>query len=293
MKASFLLFCILLFSFSLQAQSLEEKIADATCKCIEESADQLFSEETLDKCLPEAMAKILKEGNQEEQKTLAHVEGIKNTFKAVHTLLPAHCQTVRQAELQEKRSRFYKASSSEKANKLFVKGNELMDAGAYSKAVKKFEKAVKVDDQFVFALDHLAVSYRKMEEYEQAIRYYKKSLSIYPEGDVALLNIAVAYSLKEDFPQSLQYYETLYSLYPDNPEGYFGIAKISFILEDFDRALDNIFTAHKMYVREGSDYVNDSKRLIGMIYFKLSELNEKDLFFAKAEEHGVEVNIEE
>ena len=293
MKNAFLLVSFLVLHFVSFGQNLEERIASGSCSCLEDMEGQVLTDEILRNCVSETMARVLKDAAPEEQKVLANVKGIQKTFRAVYELLPKSCELLRLSVLKEKREKYYRFSSSEKANRYFGEGNMLMETGDYPKAIKKFKKALKADDQFVYALDHLAVSYRMMNDMEKAIQYYKRSLSIYPEGDLALLNIAVAYSFQEDYQESLKHYQALRFYYPENPEGYFGIAKISFILEDYEQAVHNIFLAHKMYVLEGSEYVNDSKQLIGMMYRKLNELNQTDLFISKAEEHGIEVNLED
>lgn len=128
-----------------------------------------------------------------------------------------------------------------------------------------------------------------MNAYETAIEYYKKSLEIFPEGDVALLNIAVSYSLSNDFTNAIKSYEQLKYLYVDNPEGYFGLAKMLFLTEDYENALDNLFTAHRMYVDSNSDYAADSKKLIDIMFAKLTELNQEDLIYTIAKKHNITI----
>ena len=145
-------------------------------------------------------------------------------------MLPSYCYNVRRLIIEDKKNRFYKRSDNQQANFHFDKGNDFMESGDYKNAIKEFESAVKFDNNLVYAIDNLAISYRHLENYKTAIKYYNQSLDIFPEGDVALLNIAVSYSFLEDDENSIKSYSKLKFLYPDDPEGYFGLAKMYFII---------------------------------------------------------------
>jgi tetratricopeptide (TPR) repeat protein len=223
---------------------------------------------------------------------LGTVSGITGTFKEVNEILPSICYNVRRLMIEEKKKQFYTLSVHSYANEHYEKGNIFMDKGDYSNSIKEFQEAVKLDKNFVYAIDHLAVSYRRQENYKKAIKYYQRSLDIFPEGDLALLNIAAAYLLLKDYDYSLKYYSKLIFFYPESPEGYYGAAKVYFIKSDFENALDNVFTAHRIYIETNSDYTEDSKQLIGIMYSKLKELNRIDIFNTQAEKNNVTINVE-
>lgn len=63
---------------------------------------------------------------------------------------------------------------------------------------------MKLDNNFVYAIDHIAVCYRRLGEYKTAIKYYNKSLDIFPEGDIAIMNIAATYSFIKDDNNSIK-----------------------------------------------------------------------------------------
>lgn len=291
MKKAFVFICLLGFSPFLYAQTVEQKVANEVCTCIGESVEKEEVEGKMQKCIPNILAKVLGEGSDEEKKQLSTVGGVQNIILKVRDLLAESCLAVRKKVLDNKMNSFYVPSSSDKANEYYAEGLEFLEKGLYDKAAKKFTKAIKKDDSFILAIDNLAVSYRKMEDYHKAIHYYKKSLSIYPEGEFALLNIAVAYSLLNDLENSLLYYQQLNSFYPAKPESYFGMARISILTGEYENALDNILVAHKMYVDEESEYAEDSQQLINVLYHKFNELNKSAVFLSKAEEHGIEISL--
>ena len=287
-------FTILIFNFAMatitRGQTLTEKIAQNACEYLDSIDNFQVLQDSIQPSITAAMAKVMMEGTPEERKLIGTVEGIRGTLKESFEILPSYCYNVRRLVIEDKKSRFYKRSDNQQANVHFDKGNDFMENGDYKNAIKEFKSAVKSDNNFVYAIDHLAISYRHLENYKTAIKYYKQSLDIFPEGDVALLNIAVSYSFLEDDENSIKNYSQLKFLYPDNPEGYFGLAKMYFIKGDYENALDNIFIAHRIYVNTNSNYVKDSKQLMSLMFSKLKELNKMDLIDKKAKEHNITIN---
>lgn len=287
-------FTILFFNISLvtitQGQTLTEKIALNACEYLESIDNFQVLQDSIQPSITAAMAKVMMECTPEERKLLGTVDGIRGTLKESFEILTSYCYNVRRLIIEDKKSRFYKMSANQQANVHFDKGNDFMESGDYKNAIKEFKSAVKSDNNFIYAIDHLAISYRRLENYKTAIKYYKQSLDIFPEGDVALLNIAVSYSFLEDNENSIKNYSQLKFLYPDNPEGYFGLAKMQFINGDYENALDNLFIAHRMYVESNSNYTKDSEQLMSLMFSKLRELNKMDLIDKKAKEHNITIN---
>lgn len=283
-----LIFIFNLFTASfLQGQSLAEKIALKACGHLDSIENFQILHDSIRPSLTAAMAIAHTEGTIEEKEILGNVEGIRGTFKTAYDLLPSYCYNVRRLILEDKTAKFYKTTDNHQANAHFEKGNAYMESGDYDNAIKEFKSAIKIDSQFIYALDHLAISYRRQEKFKTAIKYYEKSLKIFPEGYVALLNIAVAFSFLEDNTNSIKNYEQLKYLYPDDPEGYFGLAKMLLLAGDYDNALDNLFVAHRIYVESNSGYMEDSEQLMHIVYRQLKEENKLDLMKQKAAEHNV------
>lgn len=282
---------ILIFSSltSLQGQTLSEKIALLACERLDSIDNFETLQDSIQPSITAAMATVMMKGTLEERKQIGTVEGIRGTLKEAFEILPSHCYNVRRLIIESKRKIFYKESENLKANVHFDKGNEYMEKEDYKSARKEFESAIKLDEKFVYAFDHLAISYRRQNNYKSAITYYKKSLDIFPEGDVALLNIAVCYSFLSDKENTMKFYNQMKYLYPDNPEGYYGAAKFLFTNADYENALENLFISHRIYSESKSELVNDSQKLIELFYTKLKELNQVDLFDSKAKEYGITI----
>ncbi len=283
-----LIFCIALTTRS-QGQTFVEKIALDACEQLDSIDNFQVLQDSIQPSISLAFARMMISGTPEEKEPIGTVEGIRGIFKEVYEILPIYCYNIRRLIIEEKISTFYKMSDIALANDHFEKGNTFMEQRNYKMAIKEFKKALKKDKSFVYAIDHLAISYRRLENYTSAIKYYKKSLKIFPEGEIALLNIAVCYSRQEDAINSIINYEEFKYLYPKNPEGYFGLASMLFIGEDYENALDNLFIAHRIYVDTNSDYTKDSEQMISAMKLQMKELNKTELFYKKAKEYNITI----
>jgi tetratricopeptide (TPR) repeat protein len=272
-----------------KAQTVAEKIALNACKYLDSIDSITVLRDSIQPSITTAAANVMSNGTDEERKLLGTVEGIRGTLREAVEILPRYCYNVRKLIIEDKKSKFYKRSGNQQANEYFDIGNNYMERDDYKNAIKAFKSALDLDNNFVYAIDNLAISYRSQEDYNDAIKCYKKSLEIFPEGDVALLNIAVCYSLVNDDENSIKYYNQLKYLFPNDPEGYFGLAKMLFIKADYEAALDNTFIAHRIYYEKKSDYIKDSEQLMWLIYAKLKELNKSELFDLKAKENNITI----
>lgn len=290
MKPYLKLFIAILFSLGLHGQTTHEKLTMATCECLNDANSLNEVQDSLNNCISQAIMQSIRDSLNTADNML-DVENIQSAAKAIEKLLPDNCAHIRQLILADKEKQHYRLSESLKANQHYDSGNQLLQQRKYKEARKEFKAALVIDDQFIYAWDHLAVSYRREEKFKKAIKIYQKSLEIYPEGHVALLNIAVSYSFIQDYNTSLEYYEKLKTLYPDNPEGYFGAARIQIIQENYADALDNVFTAHRIYEEINSDYISDSKKLISILYTLMEEEGLSDLFNEKAGTYGISIHI--
>lgn len=272
-----------------QSNPLYSALAEAACSCLDKKVTIEQIDAQLDTCISKAMAWAINNGGPEDKALLSTAEGVMAAQDSIYQMIAPICPPIMSLILEMKKEELYRLSENEEANNFYREGTELMKNNAYAEAIKPLERAVALDSLFVIALDHLAISHRRSGDLDKAIVYYLKSLDIFPEGDLALTNIAAAYTLKNELDNAELYYSDLHYLYPDNPEGHFGLAKIAFMRSDFELALDFAFTAHRMYAESESDYVQDSNKLINMIYVQLKDAGKLDIFEAKAKEHGIEM----
>jgi tetratricopeptide (TPR) repeat protein len=286
MFASFLM----IISCALSGQDFVEKICNSVCSCIDtiENMDSLQSK--LDRCVPEAVSQYFESDSDEDPGFFGNQDSIKNTVDKVMNKLVFYCPKIKEFILANKEMQYYKMSDSKEANDFYSEGNKALKSKDYKSAEKNFLKAIRLSPGWVLPLDDLGVTYRQMGEYKKAIRYYEKSLAIFPEGSYALQDQAVSYMYLKDYEKALQNYNVMINLYPGNPEGYYGKGKILILTEDYENALANLLYCHKLYAETKSDYVNDTKNLIALIYSKMKEKDKLDDFNRIIEKFGVKIN---
>lgn len=292
MKRVLLSILVSIIVLPLYSQSISEKITKEACKSLDTLSCYKQLQKEIKTSVSKAMVTVLKNGTDEEKKILSTAGGIKKTFDDVYSLIPTYCPNIRTLMSEKARDHFYQSSKIDEANKHFDKGQEYLEHDLFKDAIKEYKKAIKIDKNYVLAIDNLAVSYRKLNKFKKAIKYYKKSLDICPEGDLALLNISYIYSILKDNSKSLKYYSLLKKYYPYNPEGYFGASRSYFYNEQYEESVDNMFIAHILYVENKSNYLEDSNKWMNIVYAKLTKINKIQIFNKYAEKYNISVNID-
>jgi len=285
----FIIVFLTLFFTAASAQDLVQRVAVEICNCVDtiENIDSLDAK--LNRCASLALETVLENSTEEVQEAYSTDEAFEETLKSAFEVLLSECPKIRYFIIGERRSTFYKLSDSKDANQFYETGNALLEKEDFKGAIKNFSKALKKDQGFIYAIDNLALTYRRSGDYKNAIKYYRKSLEIYPEGSFALRNLAVAYTQLKDYAGALDNYDKLTYYFPTDPEGYFGLGKVLVLMDNYEKAIDYIFIAHKIYSIQGSELSKDSHELALLIFSKLKEENKLDLFYQKAKEYGIEV----
>jgi tetratricopeptide (TPR) repeat protein len=227
MMKRILVFASLTFCLSTaSAQDLVKRVAVEICNCVDtiESMDSLDAK--LNRCAPMALETVLENLSEEVQEAYSTDEAFTETLKEAFEVLLSECPKIRYFIINGRRSTYYKQSGSDDANKYYEAGNTLLEKEDFKGAIKNYSKAMKKDPQFIYAIDNLALSYRRSGDNKNAVKYYLKSLEIYPEGSFALQNLAVAYTHMKDYNAAIESYDKLVYYYPADPEGYFGLGKV-------------------------------------------------------------------
>jgi len=283
-----LIILTLILSTNAFSQTLEDRAAIRACDCVQKTEN--LNDENYRKCLANSLAnEISANKNPNDIQLIGTVNGIQGVLKKIDSIVSTNCVVYSKEKLDILRKKFYSDSKQSIVNSSFIIGNDFTEEKKYDVAIESYEIALKYDSLFVPVIDNLAACYKKKGDLDNAIKYYKKSLSIYPEGDYALMNIGVIYTAKSEYKTSNGYYKRLVRLYPDNAEGYFGLGKNLILLNEFESALENIFTAHKIYQHEKSEYVNDTQKIIEIIYQEMKKINKEEDFNKIAKKMGIEI----
>lgn len=158
----------------------------------------------------------------------------------------------------------------------------------YAEALPYFKKAVEIDPKFVYALDNLAICYRRTGDLDNALATYEKSLAISPQGRTPLQNMPVIYELKKDYTKALESYKKFLHYFPDDVESYYGMGRIYITYtEDFENGVEYMSKAYVMYVKEKSPYSNDAQKNLAYAYKKMKEQGKEDVFLKILEKNGI------
>lgn len=281
---------ILLLGFISYAQTFEQAAAEKTCDCLKKLP--VIDDDKYQNCISTSLTEALMTGDvKNNMAQIGTVDGIETTLLKVDAIVNEICSIGENSDLKQKRSLFYSNSKNSKAAKYYDTGKDFMEKEQYKPAIKAFESALKEDANFVLALDDIAASHRRLENFDQAINYYKKSLAIFPEGDFALMNIGVIYNLKKEYKTSNEYYKKLIHFDPGNAEGFYGLGRNYYYLKEYENAIINIINAHKIYVAENDAYRKDSEQMLGIIYQDMKAEGKKKDFIRIASENGIDIQL--
>jgi tetratricopeptide (TPR) repeat protein len=106
------------------------------------------------------------------------------------------------------------------AQEYYELGSIFLDKKVFAQAITLFQKALKVEDvpEEETALVHNALGYAyfAQEQYDLAIRQYKEALKLQPDYVNALNNLGHAYERKQLTPSALEAYEQALAIDPKN-----------------------------------------------------------------------------
>jgi tetratricopeptide (TPR) repeat protein len=179
-------------------------------------------------------------------------------------------------------------SKDPEARKQYNAGIKNFTRENYADALPYFKKAVEIDPKFVYALDNLAICYRRTGDLDNALATYEKSLAVSPKGRTPLQNIPVIYELKKDYVKALVSYKKLLQHFPDDAEAYYGMGRISIIYTDeLENGVDYMCKAYTIYVKEKSPYSNDAEKNLAYAYKKMKEQGKEEVFLKILEKNNI------
>jgi len=210
-------------------------------------------------------------------------------YKDIETWLADSCVALRSAmSSNDEKETELSFSKDPEAIRQYNAGIKYLNIEEYGVALTYFDKAVSIDPKFVFAIDNLAICYRRTGEFDKALATYDKSLALSPKGKTALQNIPVVYELKKDYPKALQAYKTFLKYYPGDAEVYYGMGRISIIYTgDLEGGVDYMCKAYNIYVKDKSPYSADAEKNLSYAYQKMKEQGKEETFFKILKDNNI------
>jgi len=158
-------------------------------------------------------------------------------------------------------------SKNPEAMAAYSKGLETFKNEDYAASIPWYEKAVKIDPEFVFAWDNLGISYRRTGKLDKAEAAYKSSL------------------------KAIKCYNEMQKYYPDDAEVYYGLALVYINnKKDWETGLDNMCKAYNIYAKEKSAYRSDAEKVINSIYTQMKKDNKEEVFNRILKQNNISPN---
>jgi tetratricopeptide (TPR) repeat protein len=210
------------------------------------------------------------------------------TYRLFETWLRDSCTALKNILSSNNVENEHSISKIEAAKIEYQKGNDLFAAENYKAALPYFEKAVKIDPNFVFAWDNIGVCCRRIGEFDKAIYAYKQSLKIDPKGLTPLHNLPVVYEYLKDYDKAIETYKEIEKIYPNDPEAFFGAGRIFVAYKkEYENGLDKMCVAYNLYTKMNSPYRVDAEKVISIIFSELKKQDKEALFYAILKTHNI------
>ncbi|XRO76969.1 tetratricopeptide repeat protein [Methanocaldococcus sp. 10A] len=119
------------------------------------------------------------------------------------------------------------------------KGTKLLEDGKYKKALKMFDKALKIEPNNFYALLGMSLAYTKLNKLEEALKYVNKALEIAPDTN-ALFHKAWLLTFLEQYENALKCFDDVLSKEPNNIEALVGKSRVLTALENYKEALEYV-----------------------------------------------------
>ncbi|MDR2626400.1 MAG: tetratricopeptide repeat protein [Zoogloeaceae bacterium] len=165
------------------------------------------------------------------------------------------------------------------ALRAYQEGTRFMHANLLAEAEERLLAAIELEPDFVDALDHLGIVYRKQQEYAKAEKVYLRSIEIDPENTVPYANLALIYRLQERLDQAIQVYETLMQRFPDDPESYYGLGQIHSQRGDYKKSIGYLDQAIEKYRAIDSPYIYHAYAIQAENHYALKENGEALMYY--------------
>jgi len=173
-------------------------------------------------------------------------------------------------------------TENERAMEAYNAGTEFMNQNRLAQAEYYLKEAIDLDPEFVDAIDHLGIVYRRLNRLEEAEEMYLRSIGLNDRNKLPFLNLAIVYRLQGRLNDALQLYRKVVEIDQNDPEGYYGIGQLFFIVDNYDVSLPYFYKALELYISQNSSLVYDACYFLGIIHFRKNEFDDALIFLEEA-----------
>lgn len=145
------------------------------------------------------------------------------------------------------------------ARDYFLRGCSYLELGMYSEAVKYYQKAIKLESDFLEAFINLGVAYYQLGKYSKAIDAYEKAVYLDPHSSSIYNKLGSAYIIHGRFSKALDSFKKATEIEPKNPVSHYNLGIAYYLNGERDAAF-------KQYAILKALDLERAKSLLNLIY---------------------------
>jgi tetratricopeptide (TPR) repeat protein len=157
----------------------------------------------------------------------------------------------------------------------------------FKREAQAYDRAIRLDPNYVRAHFNLAVSYEDLGKFSKALLHYDKAIAANPQAQAAHLNRAMLLLSRKKVDDAIAGFETAIKIKADNAEAWFDLAEALDIKADsmkepartkgLRRAISTYYKALQIDAKHHRAYYN-----IGVIHHRLQDYASEVAAYAKA-----------
>ncbi|MDE0687939.1 MAG: tetratricopeptide repeat protein [Candidatus Poribacteria bacterium] len=150
-------------------------------------------------------------------------------------------------------------------------GDDYRKKNAFTKALKSYQQAIRIDDKYKEAYHNLGILYRKMKRYDEAIKVYKKAIDLDEISHVTYSDFSFVYREIGETATAVDLLKRAIAIKPDYQRAYYNLADTYFEIENLQDASEKVLEALRLddndqdtlklqknivhaYLKQGRDY---------------------------------------
>ena len=147
----------------------------------------------------------------------------------------------------------------------------------FEKAIKFFERYLKIDHKSITALSYLAVSYIKIKNYDAAIQASKKMIESEKDNSIGWNCLALSLQKNNEFEEALTTYKKALECNPEDHEASSNLASLFNVMGNYSKAIE--FANKTLSIVPG---YYPALNHLGYAYYKKGEFNKANSYLDKS-----------
>ncbi|MBK9249210.1 MAG: tetratricopeptide repeat protein [Ignavibacteria bacterium] len=283
--------CVCIDSINTRNKS-RVQVSEEISACIKKQISGYVSSLTILKSFS-AMYKMMEQNKDSASQQAVPVmaptsDELRHYYYDIERFMFFDCKEIRRKIRAEEIDNRLEVGDNPQSFALYTQAQEELNSGDFQKAIEYCEKALKIDPNFAFAWNTIALSYNKLGEYDKTVSACNESMRIDLLSMTPHFMKASAYREMKQFDKAIAAYQTLTSIIPDKPEPFYELGKFYFeVLHDVEKGLENMCTAYQVFNYDSPPIKADIENNIRLMYTEMKNAGKEELFEKIRKEHKV------